>query len=116
MGEQSERIAKGALSDDRVAHNEATARRINEAIEEGRVSRDGVAGFVCECGQLGCNSVIRLALSEYEAVRSASRQFAVVNGHEAHFEQVVTRTPRYAIVAKQGSAGAIAEHTDPRAD
>jgi hypothetical protein len=108
-------LVRAGLSDERVAHNEVTARRINEAIENGRVRHDGVAGFVCECGNLGCNRIIELALGEYEAVRSDARQFVVVNGHETDVEDVVSRTSRYAVVVKQGVAGAIAEHTDPRA-
>jgi hypothetical protein len=108
-------FVRGGLSDERVARNEVTARRINEAIEDGRARRDGRAGFVCECGQLGCNRIIELALGEYEAVRSDARQFAVANGHESAVEEVVDRTPRYAVVAKRGVAGAIAENTDPRA-
>lgn len=103
------------LTDERVAYNETAARRVNEAIEEGRVERDGLSGFICECGQLGCNSVVELTLGEYEAVRSGSRQFLIVDGHEASFDSVILRWPRYAIVAKRGFAGAIAESTDPRA-
>lgn len=115
MDERPE-VVKGAFSDERVAHNEVTARRVNEAIEEGRINREGIVGFVCECGQLGCNSVVELALREYESVRAEPRQFVVVSGHEADFEQVVRRTPDFAVVAKQGEAGEIAEQADPRAE
>jgi hypothetical protein len=101
---------------ERVARNETTARRVNEAIEAGRVTRDGLAGFLCECGRLGCNEVVELALGEYEAVRASARQFVIVDGHEADFDAVVSRTPRYAVVAKQGIAGTIAQQTDPRAE
>jgi hypothetical protein len=59
---------------------------------------------------------VELSLGEYEAVRSGPRQFVIVDGHGAGFEAVVSRTSRYAIVAKQGTAGMIAELTDPRGD
>jgi hypothetical protein len=103
------------LTDRRVALNEATSRRVNEAIQDGRVTREGLAGFVCECGRLGCNTIVELSLGEYEAVRSGPRQFLLVPGHEAEFEAIVSQTPRYAIAAKQGLPGTIAELTDPRA-
>jgi hypothetical protein len=104
------------LDDDRVARNEVTARRINESIEDGRVNRDGLTGFVCECGQLGCNAIVELALGEYEHVRSRPRQFLVVDGHEAAFDIIVARRDRYALVVKEGFAGRIAETTDPRGE
>jgi hypothetical protein len=104
------------LPEDRVALNETRARRVNEAIEEGRVTRDGPAAFVCECGQLGCNAVIELELEQYEGVRAHARHFLVVDGHQSASEVVVRRAPGYAIVSKHGVAGLIAELTDPRDD
>jgi hypothetical protein len=104
-----------SLADERIADNEIVARRINESIEEGRVSRDGAAGFVCECGQLGCNAIVELTLGEYEQVRARPRRFLVVDGHGAGFDTVIDRRERYAIVAKLGAAGRKAEATDPRA-
>jgi hypothetical protein len=106
----------GLLPDERVAQNEVTARRVNEAIEEGLVNRDGRAGFICECGQLGCSAVVELTLREYEAVRVDGRQFVLVAGHEAAFDRVIQVRPGHSIVAKQGFAGAIADRTDPRAE
>jgi hypothetical protein len=104
------------LPDERVARNETVARRVNETIEDGRVNREGLVGFICECGQLGCNAVVELSLREYETVRAQPRQFAIVAGHDADFDREITRTSRYAIVAKQGRAGVIAESADPRAE
>ena len=107
---------RGALPDDRVAHNETIARRVNEAIEDGRVSREGVGTFVCECGQLGCNAMLELSLQEYESLRSEARQFVVAAGHDADFDRAVSQNARYVVVVKQGRAGLIAELTDPRAE
>lgn len=104
------------FADERVARNETVARRVNESIEDGRVNRDGLVGFICECGQLGCNAVVELSLREYESVRSQPRQFFIVAGHDAGFDHELSRTSRYAVVAKQGRAGVIAELTDPRGE
>ena len=99
---------------ERVARNEAAFRKVNEAIEAGRRTRDGLLGFVCECGRLGCNEIIELTVSEYEAVRADARQFAVRRGHETEAERVLETHERYVVVAKRGRAGEVAEFTDPR--
>src|SRR5690242_20274551 len=100
----------------RVAGNDTTARTINEAIEEGRVTGGGRIGFVCECGSLGCSTVLELSPEEYEQVRGSSRQFLVAPGHEAASDLVVVAVERrYSIVAKSGDA-VQAVKTDPRAD
>jgi hypothetical protein len=102
------------LPDERIAHNEAIARSVNEAIEAGRVTRDGPSPFVCECGQLGCNAVVEIPLGEYEAVRAHPRTFVLAAGHEAHVDEMVADGGDYHVVVKQGVAGQIAEETDPR--
>ena len=100
----------------RAARLEVNGRRINEAIERGRDS-DASAVFVCECGRLGCNERVELSLRAYEAVRTSFERFLVVPGHElAEMEDVVERHPGYLVVAKRGTAGAVAERTDPRSD
>lgn len=99
----------------RIADNEASFRKVNEAIEAGRHDRDRPATFVCECGALGCNQLLRMTIGEYEAIRSAPRRFVVVDGHEQpEVESVVERHERYTVVAKEGDAGERAEETDPR--
>jgi hypothetical protein len=102
------------LPDERIAHNETVARSVNEAIEAGRVTRDGRAAFVCECGQLGCNAVVELTLQDYEAVRAHPRRFVLVAGHGAHFDEVIAEAGDHEVVVKHGVAGRIAEETDPR--
>jgi hypothetical protein len=99
---------------DRAARNEATFRTVNEAIERGRRTREGLIGFVCECGRLGCNELIELTLPEYEALRADPRRFAIRHGHEAAVEDVVEAHERYLVVAKKGRAGDIAALHDPR--
>jgi hypothetical protein len=83
----------------RIAVNEATYRKINEAIRADPA--DDWIAFVCECGRLGCNQLMRLSRAEYEAVREHSRRFAIVPGHEiAEVEDVVERHSTYYVVSK----------------
>ena len=96
--------------------NEATFRRVNEGMEAAW-DAEGRHAFVCECGRLGCNMLIELTRTEYEAVRANPRRFALVDGHEIEeVEDIVDRTARYIVVEKRGRPEAeIVEHTDPRA-
>jgi len=98
----------------RVARNEITHRRINEGIERGRKTRDGLTGFLCECGQVGCNRVVELTLDEYDRLRAQPRWFVVCDGHGCEHDEVRARHERYVVVEKVGAAGAYAERTDPR--
>ena len=99
----------------RVAMNEATFRKVNEAIEGGQ-DRVGLVTFICECGRLGCNKLIELTRAEYEAIRADPRRFAILDGHEIlEAESVVERHDRYLVVEKAGDPEAeIVENTDPR--
>jgi predicted ThiF/HesA family dinucleotide-utilizing enzyme len=99
----------------RVAMNEATFRKVNEGMEAGQ-DPSGLLVFVCECGRLGCNKLIRLTRAEYEGIRENPRRFAILDGHEIlEAERVVERHDRYLVVEKTGDPEAeIVEHTDPR--
>jgi hypothetical protein len=105
----------------RVGQNEALFRQINEELE---VLDRGVAALadntlhiVCECGDLGCQERLVVAVDQYEAVRSDPALFFVVSGHEIlSAEDIVERTDRYNIVRKHaGQPQRLAEATDPRA-
>jgi hypothetical protein len=99
----------------RVAMNETTFRKVNEGMEAGQ-EPPGLLTFLCECGRLGCNRLIELTQSEYEAVRADSTTFAIIEGHEIEgVEDVVERHERYAVVRKRGTPEEeVAENTDPR--
>jgi len=99
----------------RVALNQATLRRLNEAMRGGG---DELVSFRCECGRFGCNQLIRLSPSEYAAVRAHPRRFVVVPGHEVvEIESAVERHNRYAVVEAHAAAVVgIAEQTSPRRD
>jgi hypothetical protein len=100
--------------EERIARNEATFREINEAIQEGRETRTGSIGFLCECGVLGCNEVVELTIREYEAVRAFARRFLIIPGHETMVDRVIQRHAHYAVVVKHGLAGTLAARSDPR--
>jgi hypothetical protein len=100
----------------RVAKQEINGRRVNEAIERGRLEESGPASFVCECGRIGCNVTLTLSLDEYEAVRTNFDRFVVVPGHELPpVDMVVERHAGYVVVIKaEGEAREMAAETDPR--
>jgi hypothetical protein len=99
----------------RVAMNEATFRKVNEGMEVGQ-DQEGMLTFVCECGRLLCNQLLRLTRAEYEGIRENPRRFAVLHGHEIlESEEIVERHDRYLVVEKSRDPEAeIVEHTDPR--
>ena len=101
----------------KLAGNEALLRKANEAIERGLWPgvEDRRVRFRCECARLECNQAVELGVPEYERVRSESRWFFVVDGHEQpEAERVVERHPGYLVVEKVEEAGRVAEETDPR--
>lgn len=103
--------------EDRAARNESVAREVNEAIEHGRGPADVQApvAFRCECGRLGCNTLIEVPMGQYERVRSHPRQFLVATGHQhPEFETIVYAGDSYSVVEKQDEAGREAEARDPR--
>ena len=102
----------------RIAKNEAIVREINEGIEEATASRtpEGDVRMMCECGNLDCELLIAITVSEYEDVRQNARRFVVVKDHVIpDVEQVVAETERFAVVEKrEGTAAELAEESDPR--
>lgn len=104
---------------ERLGHNEALFRSVNERIEQGHWpgGPEQAVAFRCECASLGCNVLIELRIADYERVRADPRRFLLQPGHEiAQVEKVVERHPGYIVVEKVGDAGAVAEAADPRSD
>jgi hypothetical protein len=100
-----------------IARNEAIFRDVNEAIRGGRWpgEEDAPVAFRCECGQLGCNRMIELAVREYERIRGDPRWFVLAAGHDIpEVEAVLESNTRYVVVEKREAAGRVAEETDPR--
>ena len=102
---------------ERLGANEAVFREINEGIERGQWpgEEDSPTGFRCECARLGCNERVELSVREYEHVRSDSRRFIVLPGHERlDVEIVVEHHHGYLVVEKLDQAGEEAVKSDPR--
>ncbi len=108
------------MSDQRtreLADNEAVFREVNEAIERGQWPGDGETprAFRCECARRNCAKLVAITPQDYERIRTNSRTFVLLPGHEdAALERIVERTDDYVVVEKFGDAGREAEATDPR--
>jgi hypothetical protein len=108
---------------DRIAHNEAFFREVNERVQELERERQDAADprvrweFLCECGQATCAEPVRMTRAEYERVRSNPVRFAVAPGHESpEVGRVLERTDRFFTVEKVPEEQEIARATDPRGD
>jgi hypothetical protein len=105
---------------ERVARNEAGFRALNEALGanvHARLAGSGqdTPGFVCECGDDGCQAIIQVPLPEYESVREDSALFLLRPGHEApDVEDVVAREDGYTVVRKHEEVAHIVRESDPR--
>jgi hypothetical protein len=98
-----------------IAANESAFRDVNEGIARGQWpgEQDRLASFRCECARLGCNELVDLSPREYERIRSNSRWFLVLPGHELkEAEKVVDAGDGYLIVEKTDEAGRAAEKAD----
>ena len=104
--------------EERLAQNEVLFRSVNEAIEQQALRFGGMNDeyeFICECSMADCLERVSLTLGRYEHVRASGMRFVVVPGHaQAAVELVVESPPGYDLVEKDGAAGVVAEHEDPR--
>lgn len=100
----------------RIARNESIFRDVNEALRRGRWPGDQSAiAFRCECARLGCSRLIEIEPTEYERVRAHPTWFLAAPGHEVSTGEAVVETHAdYVVVEKRGTAGLVAEATDPR--
>jgi hypothetical protein len=107
----------GVQLDARIAKNEDRARSFNERLERGdrAISADGVAEFLCECGNADCSQTIEIPIAEYEEVRRNPKRFIIALGHKTDDVEVVIKEKRsYSVVEKLGRPGEIAEDLDDR--
>ncbi|HUR84801.1 MAG TPA: hypothetical protein VMY78_05610 [Solirubrobacteraceae bacterium] len=104
----------------RIARNESAFRSLNESLGtnvHGGVTEDHLAGFVCECGDAGCEATVRMPLAAYEEIRQDSCRFFLCPGHEApDVEDVVEEADGYNVVRKHSDAAPIVDETDPRTE
>jgi hypothetical protein len=103
---------------ERVARNESAFRKLNESLENSihrKRAEEDLAGFVCECGDTDCEEIVRLPMSDYEAIRQDSQLFFVKPGHEIpDAEDVVREADGYLVVRKHADVSALSEEGDPR--
>ena len=92
----------------RLAHNEALARRMNEALETHSAGERSSPGwFICECSRLECTDyIVEITPRDYERVRQHPRRFILRPGHEnGEVESMVEAHDGYVVVEKEGEAG-----------
>jgi hypothetical protein len=95
--------------EERIAHNEAWFRDLNERKAEWLLGGLAVAGFRCECWRMDCSARMQLSGRDWQEVRSRADQFAVAPGHTAvDLEEVVKEYPHFWIIEKRGQAGEVA--------
>lgn len=103
----------------KLGRNELLFRQVNERLKELGEGFSMVAehaDFVCECSDDRCAEPVHLTLEEYERVRSDSRWFFVVRGHQRpEIESVVWEIDdRVLVVEKPEHLANEAVVDDPR--
>lgn len=104
--------------EERIGRNEASARAINEQIEQahGSPPPKRFIRIICECGYEKCDAFTEVTMDEYQRIRSDPRQFCVIKAHVIQdVEETVLEDDRFTIVAKrEGTAAEVAIQTNPR--
>ena len=107
----------GTTRKERLANNEAMFRFANDRMadwDEVRAS-EAVEHYLCECADPDCREKIALRKGDYEAVRSDSRHFVTVPGHELpEVETVIETHDGWVVVEKNPEVTQRAQATDPR--
>jgi hypothetical protein len=90
------------LTRQRLKHNEAVFRTVNDEIDElGEGGSRSSRAFVCECADPNCSETIQLTHAEYARIRSEPRHYILVPGHEIpEIEDVVEQAPDHIVVEK----------------
>jgi hypothetical protein len=106
-----------SLREQRLAGNEAMFRIANERMagwEELRIN-EAEELYSCECSDENCREKVSLRKPDYEKVRSDSRHFLVVLGHEIpDIETVIETHEGWAVIEKNPEVTEIVESLDPR--
>jgi hypothetical protein len=105
--------------EERMARNEAMFREANQrahAWDERHLDRE-IELYFCECAKPGCREKVSLSDADYERVRSDSRRFVIVPGHELpDVETVIEQNEGWAIIEKAPEVTPTVEARDPRGD
>lgn len=71
--------------------------------------------YFCECADEECRQKISLRRGEYEEVRSDSRHFVIVPGHEVlDVETVIEEHEGWFVIEKDPEVTGVVEKLDPR--
>lgn len=101
----------------RLASNEVLFRAANERIADWEERHHSEAGelYLCECADSACREKVELRREEYEAVRSNSRRFFVIPGHELpEIETVIATHEGWAMIEKDLAVTELVEGLDLR--
>ena len=103
--------------EERIAKNESIFRIGNERMADWEERHRGGERerYLCECADRECREKVELTHSQYEYVRSNSRWFVVIPGHEVpDVEKVIDRHDGWFLIQKDAKVSDIVEATDPR--
>ena len=101
---------------ERLARNEALFREANERMADWDEAHenDSSEPYFCECADPSCREKVTLTQSEYERIRSDSKLFFVVTGHEVpDVETVVERNDGWSLIRKDPDVAHVVESDDP---
>jgi hypothetical protein len=104
--------------EERLARNEAVFRAANERMAgwDERHATNEEELYLCECADPECREKLALTREQYERVRSDSKHFAVLAGHEVpDVEVVIEELDNWVIVEKPVEVEDTLERLDPRA-
>jgi hypothetical protein len=103
--------------EERLVENEALFRAANERMAgwEEQHTEEPAEPYFCECADPECREKVWLHQHEYESVRSDSRRFFAVAGHEIpDVETVIEKHDGWVTVEKRPGVAEMAVQTDPR--
>ena len=103
--------------EERLVKNEALFRSANErmATWEEQHGEEEPEPYFCECADQACRQKVMLRRDQYERVRSHSRYFFVVSGHEIpDVEMVIEEHDGWLVIEKHAEVSGLAVATDPR--
>ena len=89
------------MDEARVRLTQVVFREVNQRIADiTRSQHETASGFVCECGQDFCTSIMGLTLAEYEAVREQDF-FIAATGHRVEgVDRLVETRDGYDVIAR----------------
>lgn len=102
---------------ERLVNNEALFRAANERMADWEEQHGSQAAepYFCECADPDCREKVFLHQHEYEAVRTNSLRFFVVEGHVIpDVETVVEEHDGWVVIEKDPAVAETAARTDPR--